>query len=119
MGGRQLLKKKNIPEKLYNIPKMIPILSKIFENTFIAFWEKEADVAIQVCQDDQKIDILHSNMYSIVGKELLLYPEQAENLLSVIAISRFIERIADHCTNIAEDVLYIIDGRIHRHRKYS
>ena len=45
-------------------------------------------------------------------------PEQGEHLINLLLISRHLERIADHATNIAEEVIYLIEGEIVRHRNF-
>ena len=49
--------------------------------------------------------------------EIKKYPEQTDQLVEYLRVSRHLERIADHATNIAEDVIYMIEGSIVRHRQ--
>lgn len=49
-------------------------------------------------------------------KQIQAYPENVESLISLLNITRDLERIADHATNIAEDVIYMIEGEIVRHQ---
>ena len=49
--------------------------------------------------------------------EIKKYPEQTDQLIEYLRVCRHLERIADHATNIAEDVIYMIEGSIVRHRQ--
>lgn len=55
-------------------------------------------------------------MFLIVQDEIRVHPEQTESLIHLLSASRHLERVADHATNIAEDVIYMIEGRIVRHK---
>jgi len=54
-------------------------------------------------------------MYAKVKVELTRNPEAANCLLHVLSVGRHLERVADHATNIAEDVIYLVDAQIVRH----
>jgi phosphate transport system protein len=55
-------------------------------------------------------------MQSLFTDEIRKNPENIEGLVSLFLVSRHLERVADHATNIAEDVIYMISGQIHRHK---
>ncbi len=71
--------------------------------------------AYEVLARDEEIDTMHREMYKTAGRLMREHPDQSEILLHGIALSRYLERIADHATNIAEDVIYLVDGEIVRH----
>jgi len=75
-----------------------------------------ADLAREVCASDDEIDTMNRQMYLIVQDGIRQQPEQLESLIHLLSASRHLERIADHATNIAEDVIYMIEGEIVRHR---
>lgn len=75
-----------------------------------------AGLAHQVGRDDDEVDDLNRRMYEIVQQAMCLQPEQTECLIHMLSISRHLERIADYATNIAEDVVYMIESEIIRHR---
>jgi phosphate transport system protein len=54
-------------------------------------------------------------MYERVQQHIRRSPDKMDTLIQMLAVSRNLERIADHTTNIAEDVIYMIDGEIIRH----
>jgi phosphate transport system protein len=71
--------------------------------------------ARRVLESDNEVDNLHRSMYPEVARLIREDLEDVESLIPLLAISRSLERMADHATNIAEDVIYLIEGRIVRH----
>lgn len=75
-----------------------------------------AQQAREVLASDDKIDAMNRQMYLIVQNAIHAQPDQTESLIHLLSASRHLERIADHATNIAEDVIYMIEGVIVRHK---
>ena len=75
----------------------------------------DVNVAYSVCASDDEVDALNRDMYGIVKDAIRKRPDDVEELIHFLEVSRHLERIADHATNIAEDVIYMIDGVIVRH----
>lgn len=78
----------------------------------------QADPALarQVREEDDAVDEYRQQIRRKVLKGIVEHPENVENLLRVNSVSKHIERIADMATNIAEDVIYMVEGEIVRHR---
>ncbi|PLX91282.1 MAG: phosphate transport system regulatory protein PhoU [Desulfuromonas sp.] len=76
----------------------------------------DAVKAQEVIADDDQIDELHRKTYALVKQELVASSHRLEALLLWLAVSRHMERIADLAVHIAEDVVYMIEGKIVRHR---
>jgi phosphate transport system protein len=76
----------------------------------------DVKLASDVCAWDKKVDALHRETFARIGDAMRKRPELLESLIAFLSISRYLERIADHATNIAEDVIYMLDGEIVRHR---
>ncbi|CAI2717135.1 phosphate signaling complex protein PhoU [Nitrospina watsonii] len=72
--------------------------------------------AHKVWQADDEIDAMNREVYQRVYEKIRQNPDQVEILINYISISRHLERIADYATNIAEDVIYLVEGRIVRHQ---
>jgi phosphate transport system protein len=72
-------------------------------------------LAREVCALDDEVDAINRKMYDQVKAAIQERPENVDSLIALLSVSRYLERIADHATNIAEDVLYMIEGRIARH----
>jgi phosphate transport system protein len=69
-----------------------------------------------VCKNDDQVDELEHEARRSTEEKIRENPEMAGHLISLLGISRDLERIADHATNIAEDVIYMVDGEIVRHQ---
>jgi len=76
----------------------------------------DAAVARKVCYADDEVDAINRAMYDLVKDAIRKHPEQLDVLIPHLSISRYLERIADHATNIAEDVIYMVEGVISRHK---
>jgi phosphate transport system protein len=74
-----------------------------------------AAAAQDVCRRDDEVDGMKASIRKEVEQVLGRQPEQVGPLLKLLAVSRNLERIADLATNIAEDVIYLVEGRIIRH----
>lgn len=72
-------------------------------------------LALDVCASDDELDDLHRGMYARVEENIKENPAQVGVYLRYLLISRNLERVGDHSTNIAEDVIYMARGRIYRH----
>lgn len=80
-----------------------------------AFMRMDAQASRHVVLADDEVDAINREMYNKVFDGIRKHPEQAECLIHYLTVSRHLERIADYATNIAEDVIYMIEGRIVRH----
>jgi phosphate transport system protein len=72
--------------------------------------------AREVLAGDDEIDAMNRQMYVVIQQAIGVRLEQTESLIHLLSASRHLERIADHATNIAEDVIYMIEGTIVRHK---
>ena len=75
----------------------------------------DTKVACEVCKADDEVDALNREFYNIVKDVIRKNPEYIEDMTHYLGVSRHLERMADSATNIAEDVIYMIDGKIVRH----
>ena len=75
----------------------------------------DEDLAYKVCLDDDEVDEMNRSIYDQVKLAIKGEPDRVAFLINLLLVSRHLERIADHATNIAEEVIYIIGGVIHRH----
>ena len=80
---------------------------------------QDASLAREVLAMDDEVDAMNRRMYDQVRDGIRQHPDQLEALTHVLSASRHLERIADHATNIAEDVVYMVEGEIIRHRAES
>ena len=76
----------------------------------------DTGMAKDVCDADDEVDDINRGMYDQVKREICEHPDNADYLIHMLSTSRHLERIADLTTNIAEDVIYMVEGEIVRHR---
>jgi phosphate transport system protein len=77
-----------------------------------------ADVRLarRVCAADDEVDALRTTIQDEVEHQIAMHPERTECLVRLLSVSRHLERLADMATNIAEDVIYMVEGDIVRHK---
>jgi phosphate transport system protein len=80
-----------------------------------ALMNRNAEAAHEVLLADDEIDAINREMYVKIQEEIHKKPAQMESLIHLLSCSRHLERIADLATNIAEDIIYMIEGAIVRH----
>jgi phosphate transport system protein len=72
--------------------------------------------AFNVLAADDQVDAINREMYKQIEAATVAHPSWTGRLLHLLSISRHLERVADHTTNIAEDVIYMVEGKIVRHK---
>jgi phosphate transport system protein len=100
---------------LIDIPKMADIAEEMLRDSLDAFVDSDAVKARRVVTRDDEVDALKEQVF----RELLTYmisdPRTIQVGLQLILVARHLERIADHATNIAEDVVYLVEAKDIRH----
>lgn len=76
----------------------------------------DADLAYKVCLKDDEVDDMNRKIYDKVKDAIRSQPERVGDLINLLLVSRHLERIADLATNIAEEVIYMVEGEISRHK---
>jgi phosphate transport system protein len=79
----------------------------------------DIDLAYKVITLDDEVDAIKEEAYDKVKAAIKEKPDRVGYMINLLLISRHLERLADHCTNIAEEVIYLIEGEIIRHGKYE
>ena len=102
---------------LIDIPRMAEESIDMLKNAIDSFINKDAELAKSVCEKDTIVDGLRDQ----VLRELITYmssdPTTIERAIHLIRISRSLERIADLSTNICEDVIFMVEGKVIKHHK--
>jgi phosphate transport system protein len=75
----------------------------------------DVDMAYAVCRADDEVDAINRDVFRVVKQKMREGDKDGDVLIDLLSISRTLERIADHATNIAEDVVYLIGGDVVRH----
>jgi phosphate transport system protein len=101
-----------VPEKLQ---RMSDLTTSMVRQSLDAFVNLDPRLAKLVCRLDDEVDRYNSAMVDELIRLMRASPAMVEPGLSMFSATRHLERIADHATNIAEDVVYLVEGEIIRH----
>lgn len=102
---------------LMDIPRMEEFARKMVREALDAFVRGDVLLAQAVIMTDDQVDALKDQVFRELLTYMLSDPQTIERALALILVARHLERIADHATNIAQDVIYHIQGRDVRHPK--
>lgn len=102
-------------KKLIDIPRMASIAQNMLRDALDAFVRRDVDLAQKVLNEDDRLDDLKTQIFRELLTFMLQDPSTIEPALDLILVSRHLERIGDHATNIAEDVIFIVSARDVRH----
>jgi phosphate transport system protein len=103
------------PEAYFDFSDMAKKVQEMLRNALQALVNSDAEMAASVCQSDDVIDEMNRQVHDRIRKEIRAKIDDLESLTYYMSVSRNLERIADHTTNIAEDVVYLVEGTIVRH----
>lgn len=107
IGSRPLIK------PLIDIPRMAETAQRMVRESLDAFVKRDVELAIKVCLDDEPVDELYAQLFD----ELMGFVEKggeghvAAQAMQLLFAARYLERIADHATNVGERVIYMVTGR--------
>lgn len=102
-----------IPFDLHEMLKITVAMVKASVDSLVT---NDTVLAREVIQDDDKIDDFNKEAHRVFQKQIFKNPDLTKYYISMLSVSKNLERIADHATNIAEDVIYMIEGEVIRHR---
>jgi phosphate transport system protein len=98
-----------------DIPKMASSVSTMVQRALESFLDGQAEIAESVLQMDNVVDRMKDEAFVVLVQKMQSEPQLTRPALNVLLISRNLERIADHATNIAEDVIFWVRGADVRH----
>jgi phosphate transport system protein len=99
----------------FDFSHMVHKTLQMFQGSLDALMNMDAKRARAVLAADDEVDRINREMYGKIFGAIHRNPENTAVLQSYLSATRHLERIADHATNIAEDVIYMLEGRIVRH----
>ena len=102
-----------IPSQLQ---RMVNLATQMVRDALASFVSLDAQAARRVCLADDQVDECNREIIDELYHLMQVHPEMVKPAMHCFSASRYVERIADHATNIAEDVIYLIEGDIVRHR---
>jgi phosphate transport system protein len=103
----------HVPEKLNHMAQVALDMLRLSLDAFVA---QDSRLARDVCGQDDIVDTLNREIIDELLLMMKRSPDLVEPALQLFSASRHVERVADHATNIAEDVVYLVEGEIIRHR---
>ncbi len=112
----QRVKNVGIGEMPFDFRRMADRVQQMLKGALDALVNLDSQLAREVCASDQVVDNIHRGVYAAVYDGIRENPDNMESLIATLTIARHLERIADHATNIAEDVIYTVEGQIQRHQ---
>lgn len=98
-----------------DLPRMAMKAEAMVKNALDAFVKRDADLAQKVCEMDDEVDALDDRIFEELVDLMEKDSKAVERGTRLILVSRQLERIADHATNIAEEVIFMVQGRDIRH----
>lgn len=100
---------------LIDLPRMATLTQNMLKNAIQSLLDKNSNLARKVCESDDEVDNLNEQIFRELITYMLSDPKNINRAIKLILIGRYLERIADLATNIAEDVYYILEGKDIRH----
>ena len=111
-----LLIRTGFPDVKMDFTGMALKVQKMVRDALDALVNEDVDLARAVCVADDEVDDMNRVIYEAAKEGIHEYPEHINAFIHLLSVARHLERSADHATNIAEDVIYMIEGDIVRHR---
>jgi len=98
-----------------DLPRMAEKAQRMVKESLDAFVSRDTELARRVCAEDADVDALKEQIFRELLTFMMEDPKTIARAIRLILISRFLERVADHATNIGEMVVYMIEGKMVRH----
>ncbi len=99
-----------------DLPKMVDISVKMLDDAIASFISQDAELGRDVCRRDDMVDALNEQIIRELVTYMLEDPTTINRVLTIIRITENIERVADLATNIGEDVVYIVESEVIKHK---
>lgn len=121
----------NIAEKVESLKEHLELLKEInleelaenskitLKNTLDSLVNNDVELAYKVISYDSIIDKLYSEIFDLIAKKIEKERQFVEAGLNALLISSNLERLSDHCTNIAEEVIFLSEAKIIKHKRFS
>jgi phosphate transport system protein len=101
---------------LVDLPRMGEISEAMVRKSIEALVNRDCELARIVLEDEKQVDLYRDQIFRVLLTYMMADPGTIERALALILMSRNLERVGDHATNIAEEVIYLVEGREVRHR---
>jgi phosphate transport system protein len=98
-----------------DLPRMAELAQTMVKESLDAFVARDTALARRVCGEDAAVDALNHQIFRELLTFMMEDPKTIPRAIRLILIARFLERVADHATNIAEMVIFMVDSKMVRH----
>jgi phosphate transport system protein len=96
---------------------MASIAQQMIRESLDAFVREDTGLALKVCKDDDEVDQLNVQIFRETLTFMIEDAQTISRAMKISSVSKYLERIADHATNIAEMVIFMVKGKSIRHMK--
>lgn len=114
----QTITKKRETDFVFDYSLMAEKSQAMLKMSLDALVNLDVDGALKVLTMDDRVDEIKNEAYRLIKDAIRNTPDHVEYLINLLLISRHLERMADHATNIAEEVIYMVEGEIVRHSNF-
>ena len=114
-----VISKRDLSEFFFDYTAMGEKVQEMLKMSLDALINMDYDMAYSVVMRDDEVDQIKVDAYDRIKQAMSKHPDKIGYLINLLLISRHLERLADHATNIAEEVIYLIEGEIVRHAAYN
>ncbi|MHB1285748.1 MAG: phosphate signaling complex protein PhoU [Leptospirales bacterium] len=97
------------------ISAMAEISREMLRAALDAFVSKNTAEALRVCREDERVNVIYRELVRSIVQDLSRDPERISPVIRLLFVSRSLERFADHATNVAEIIVYLVEGKVIRH----
>jgi phosphate transport system protein len=115
----EIIAKRPKPPFTFDYSVMAEKAIRMLKMSLDAMVNMDIDLAFKVITLDDEVDRIKGDAYDKIKQAIRELPERVGYYINLLLISRHLERLADHATNIAEEVVYLVEGQIFRHAKYK
>jgi phosphate transport system protein len=114
----EVIAKRPKPPFMFDYAEMGQKAQRMLKMSLDALVNLDVDIAYKVITLDDEVDRIKKDAYDQIKQAIKDLPERVGYYINLLLISRHLERLADHATNIAEEVIYLVEGEIYRHVEY-
>ena len=114
-----VIAKHDLSEFFFDYTSMGEKVQQMLKMSLDALVNMDFDTAYSVVMRDDEVDQIKGDAYDRIKQAMSKHPDKIGYLINLLLISRHLERLADHTTNIAEEVIYLVEGEIIRHAAYN
>jgi phosphate transport system protein len=114
----EVIAKRPKPPFMFDYAEMGQKAQRMLKMSLDSLVNLDVDIAYKVITLDDEVDRIKNDAYDKIKQAIKDLPERVGYYINLLLISRHLERLADHATNIAEEVIYLVEGEIYRHVEY-